>query len=196
MSTVTDQDLLSPELTEDPFAYFAELRATDPVHWAEANKAWLLTRYDDVVAAFGDPRLSSDRVRPLLDVLPAQRRAEYGPMLEIIGRWMVVTDPPAHTRLRKLANHAFRQQRISAMSGWIGELVDELLDDFVAAGERRLPRRHRLPAAGRGHRPDDGRAAAGPGQVPALVRRTRPGRVQRRRPGPGQPVRPRAGRGP
>jgi cytochrome P450 len=134
VSAVADQDLLSPELTEDPFAYYAGLRASDPVHWAPASKAWLLTRYDDVVAAFGDPRLSSDRVRPLLDVLPAQRRAEYGPMLEIISRWMVVTDPPAHTRLNRLASRAFRQQRVSAMSGWIGELVEELLDDFVASG--------------------------------------------------------------
>jgi cytochrome P450 len=134
VSAVADQDLLSPELTEDPFAYYAELRASDPVHWAPASKAWLLTRYDDVVAAFGDPRLSSDRVRPLLDVLPAQRRAEYGPMLEVISRWMVVTDPPVHTRLNRLASRAFRQQRVSAMSGWIGELVEELLDDFVASG--------------------------------------------------------------
>ena len=134
MSAVADQDLLSPELTEDPFAYYAELRASDPVHWAPASKAWLLKRYNDVVAAFGGPRLSSDRVRPLLDVLPAQRRAEYGPMLEIISRWMVVTDPPVHTRLNRLASRAFRQQRVSAMSGWIGELVEELLDDFVASG--------------------------------------------------------------
>jgi cytochrome P450 len=103
------------------------------VHWAEANKAWLLTRYDDVVAAYADPRLSSDRVRPLLGVLPPERREAYGPMLETIGHWMVVTDPPAHTRLRKLANHAFRQQRVNAMGAWIGELVDDLLDDFTAS---------------------------------------------------------------
>jgi len=70
VSTVTDQDLLSPELTEDPFAYFARLRAEDPVHRAEANTAWLLTRYDDVVAAYADPPLFSDRVRPLLGGLP------------------------------------------------------------------------------------------------------------------------------
>jgi cytochrome P450 len=149
MRTVTDQDLLSPELTGDPFAYFARLREQDPVHWAEANKAWLLTRYDDVVAAYADPRLSSDRVRPLLGVLPPQRRAEYGPMLETIGHWMVVTDPPAHTRLRKLANHAFRQQRVNAMGEWIGELVDDLLDDFAAAGSDDFLNRiaYPLPAA-------------------------------------------------
>src|SRR5204862_6551391 len=125
LSAVAGQDVLSPSRTESPFAYFAEMRASDPVHWAPASKAWLLTRYDDVVAAFGDPRLSSDRVRPLLDVLPAQRRAEYGPMLEIISRWMVVTDPPVHTRLNTLASRAFRQQRVSAMSGAIGELEEE-----------------------------------------------------------------------
>ncbi len=149
MSTVTDQDLLSPELTADPFAYFARLRAEDPVHWAEANRAWLLTRYDDVVAAYADPRLSSDRVRPLLGVLPPRRRAEYGPMLETIGHWMVVTDPPAHTRLRKLANHAFRQQRVNAMGAWIGELVDDLLDDFTASGSDDFLNRiaYPLPAA-------------------------------------------------
>ena len=149
MSTVTDQDLLSPELTDDPHPYFARLRAEDPVHWAEASKAWLLTRYDDVVAAYADPRLSSDRVRPLLGVLPPQRRAEYGPMLETIGHWMVVTDPPVHTRLRKLANHAFRQQRVNAMGEWIGELVDDLLDEFTAAGRDDFLNRiaYPLPAA-------------------------------------------------
>ncbi|HEX5304344.1 MAG TPA: cytochrome P450 [Streptosporangiaceae bacterium] len=149
MSTVTDLDLLSPELTEDPFAYFARLRAEDPVHWAEANKAWLLTRYDDVVAAYADPRLSSDRVRPLLGVLPPEQREAYGPMLETIGHWMVVTDPPVHTRLRKLANHAFRQQRVNAMGAWIGELVDDLLDDFTATGSDDFLNRiaYPLPAA-------------------------------------------------
>ena len=44
MSAVADQDLLSPELTEDPYAYYAGLRASDPVHWAPGTKAWLLTR--------------------------------------------------------------------------------------------------------------------------------------------------------
>jgi cytochrome P450 len=119
------------------------------VHWAEANKAWLLTRYDDVVAAYADPRLSSDRVRPLLGVLPPAQREAYGPMLETIGHWMVVTDPPVHTRLRKLANHAFRQQRVNAMGVWIGELVDDLLDDFTATGSDDFLNRiaYPLPAA-------------------------------------------------
>jgi cytochrome P450 len=134
MSVVADKDLLSPELTEDPYGYYALLRAKEPVHWADSNKGWLLSQYDHVVAAYTDPLLSSDRVRPLLGVLSAERRVQLEPMLETISQWMVVTDAPAHTRLRKLANYAFRQQRVAAMSGWIGELADELLDDFIASG--------------------------------------------------------------
>jgi cytochrome P450 len=131
---VEDKDLLSSELTQDPHSYFEILRHQDPVHWSEAGKAWLLTRYADVNEGYFDPRLSSDRVLPLLDVLSPSRRASLAPMLETISRWMVVTDPPAHTRLRQLANGAFRQQRVNAMGQWIGELVDGLLDEFIASG--------------------------------------------------------------
>jgi len=133
-SLVAEQDLLSPELTADPHGYFADLRANDPVHWNSAARAWLVTGYQDVCAGYLDPLLSSDRVRPILDVVSPARREALAPMLNTIGSWMVVTDAPAHTRLRKLANNAFRQQHVAAMAGWIGELTDELLQDFVTSG--------------------------------------------------------------
>lgn len=131
---VAEQDLLSPEMTADPHGYFADLRANDPVHWNSAAKAWLVTGYQDVCAGYMDPLLSSDRVRPILDVVSPARREALAPMLNTIGSWMVVTDAPTHTRLRKLANNAFRQQHVAAMSAWIGELTDELLDDFIGSG--------------------------------------------------------------
>ncbi len=49
---------------------------------------------------------------------------------------MVVTDPPAHTRLRRLAGAAFKGQQIAAMEARIQTLVDELVDDFLAGGPR------------------------------------------------------------
>ncbi|MRJ75142.1 cytochrome P450 [Aeromicrobium sp. SMF47] len=132
---IESADLLGVEMTHDATAHWAALRAHDPVHWNEQHKAWVVTRYEDVVAGFTDPRLSSDRIRPLLDVVSAERRAELAPMLGVMSDWMVVSDPPAHTRLRSLANAAFRQQRIVTMNAWIAEIVEELLDDFIASGE-------------------------------------------------------------
>ncbi|MEU6573430.1 cytochrome P450 [Streptomyces sp. NPDC046805] len=129
-----DRDLLDAENTADPYGYLSQLRVSDPVHWDPRQKAWLITKYDDVVAGLSDPRLSSDRIKPLLELVPERRRAELTPMLGVMSDWMVVSDAPAHTRLRSLANGAFRAQRIVKMGEWIGEIVDNLLDEFLASG--------------------------------------------------------------
>jgi cytochrome P450 len=138
-TTRPDIDLLSPEATEDTYRVLGELRERDPVHWSPRHKAWILTRFSDVESALTDARLSSDRVKPVL----ARARAEdpgsdATAILEILKSWMVVSDPPEHTRLRKLAAGAFKGQRIGAMSDQIRTLVHGFLDEFVASGERDL----------------------------------------------------------
>jgi cytochrome P450 len=133
VAPVLDDDLLTPEATADPYPLFDRLRAHDPVHWSEHQRAWLLTRYDDVLAALADKALSNDRVRPLRAARQARgdTAGAADRVLELMGEWMVVTDPPAHTRLRKLAAGAFRSQRVSRMGERITALVDELLDGFT-----------------------------------------------------------------
>lgn len=134
---ITD-DLLGAAAAADPYPIYAELREHAPVHWSERHRAWLVTRYTDVAAAFADKALSNDRVRPVLERRRAEGKTSPGEsaaapsaserVLAMMADWMVVTDPPAHTRLRKLAAGAFKGQRVSAMDERITTLVDELLD--------------------------------------------------------------------
>lgn len=146
MSAVTD--LLSDRAIRDPYAHLGALRETGPVHRDEALGAWLVLRYDAVRAAFRDPRLSSDRVTGFF-----ARREAAGTMndvrttADILTRWIVFADPPRHTRLRKLADYAFRPKAVERMRGWITALVDELVVevgdggdiDFVERFARPLP---------------------------------------------------------
>jgi cytochrome P450 len=78
-------DLLAPEIVAHPHPTFARLRERDPVHWSERHRAWALTRYDDVSAAFRDLRLSSDRASSLArtdqDTLPGR-----DPVISALGR--------------------------------------------------------------------------------------------------------------
>lgn len=132
---VTDE-LLGPGAAADPYPIYAGLREHAPVHWSPRHRAWLVTRYADVSAAFADKALSNDRVRPVLERRRAEGKPDAAPgaserVLGMLADWMVVTDPPAHTRLRKLAAGAFKGQRISAMDERITALVDELLDDVA-----------------------------------------------------------------
>lgn len=122
-------NLLTPDAGADPYALFATLRSEDPVHWSDTHRAWLLTRYDDVSAAFQNKAFSNDRVRP---VLARQRDGAASTVLGLLSQWMVVNDPPVHTRLRKLAAGAFKGQRIAAMGDQITAIVDEHIDAFLA----------------------------------------------------------------
>ena len=127
MTQVTE--MLADHAVTDPYSYFAGLRETAPLHRDECLGAWLVLRYDDVRAAFRDSRLSSDRVSPYFE----RRRARgdtgrEATTHEVLTRWIVFTDPPRHTRLRKLVEYAFRPRAVERMRGWIASLVDELVE--------------------------------------------------------------------
>ena len=130
-------DLLAPEVVADPHPTFARMREQDPVHWSERHRAWVLTRYDDVSAAFRDLRLSSDRASPLAR---ADEAALVGrdPVVSVLARWMVFRDPPDHTRMRRALRPAFIPPAIEALRPTVERVVDHLIDglaeelDFLA----------------------------------------------------------------
>jgi AcrR family transcriptional regulator len=55
-------DITRPAFKADPFPYYAALRKESPVARARIGRmeGWLVTRYDDVLAGFRDPRLAKD----------------------------------------------------------------------------------------------------------------------------------------
>jgi cytochrome P450 len=53
--------LTDPSFLEDPYPVYRRMRERDPVDWSDALGSWVLTRYDDVLAATRHPALSSAR---------------------------------------------------------------------------------------------------------------------------------------
>ena len=51
--------LTEPAFLEDPYPVYRQMRQQDPVYWSDALGHWVLTRYDDVLAATRNPALSS-----------------------------------------------------------------------------------------------------------------------------------------
>ena len=134
MAVMTIPTLLDPAVRQDPYPVYATLRREDPVHWDAALGRWLVTRYDDVAAGLRDPRFSSQRSAALNANLPAAVQAELAPSARARATAMLFTDPPTHTRLRRLVNRAFTPRLVEALRGGIQALVDELLDAVQPAG--------------------------------------------------------------
>jgi cytochrome P450 len=133
-TTPTRHPLLCPPGLADPYPWLHALRARDPVCWDDILGGWVLTRYDDVRTALADPRLSADRISPAFQRLPRHEQERQAPVYRNLSRWMVFTDPPDHTRLRRLVHRAFTPRRVEALVPRIERLVTELVEAVASEG--------------------------------------------------------------
>jgi cytochrome P450 len=133
-----DAQLLSPEYVESPYATYDVLRSRCPVYWSEAWSAWLVTRYDDVLTILRDHRRFSNQGRYTL-YLSQLAEAQQRQLAALIEHYehggLVQSDPPQHTRLRRLVNLAFTPRTVAQMRDMVIQTVDDLLDK-AASGDR------------------------------------------------------------
>jgi cytochrome P450 len=133
--------LLSPAFIEDPYADLHALRQTAPVLWSPAVGGWVLTRYDDVVVTFKDTDTfgNAGRMTRVLNHLEPSTQGKletFRSHYETQG--LIHSDPPDHTRIRRLVLKAFTPPVVEAMRPQIQDIVDELLDAMEPNGEAEL----------------------------------------------------------
>ncbi len=124
-------ELFGPEMLEDPYPIYRQLREQDPVHWHEPFGAWVLTRYDEVLAALHDNRFSAERTARMQEMAG---RPGLEPFFAFLATRMLYADPPRHTRLRGLVSKAFTPHVIESMAPHIQGLVDGFLDQAQQRG--------------------------------------------------------------
>jgi cytochrome P450 len=124
--------LLDPEVLANPYPLYRRLRTEDPVHWDPFLHKWVVTRHADALLVF---QRFSARCAPTPAQLAAMGMGVLSPAAEVMVRQMLFMDPPAHTRIRGLAAHAFTPPRVERLRAHIEDIVDELLDEVVRKGE-------------------------------------------------------------
>lgn len=127
-------DHQDPAFVADPYPALRRLQEAAPVFRSERMGAWVVTRHADVRAAFRDPRLSSDRIRPFVAQLAPPMKELVLPLCENLSLWAVFNDPPQHTRLRALIGKAFTSRAVERLRPRIAAIVDDLLDAMATKG--------------------------------------------------------------
>lgn len=112
----------------DPHPVYARLRHDHPVQRVTVPSgipAWLITGYDLARQALNDPRLSkTSPARSPMQVL-------QGPVQNALTQHMLATDPPDHTRLRRLVSRVFTARRTEALRPRVQQITDQLLDEMA-----------------------------------------------------------------
>ena len=103
---------------------FGTLRAAAPitkVRTGTGDEAWLVTGYEEARRIFADGRFG--RSHPTPETAPRLSNSALlgGPSGDF------ATEKAAHDRMRRLLAPAFSARRMRALSGWVQQLVDDLL---------------------------------------------------------------------
>ena len=127
----------APGFYENPYPQYDRLLERDPIHRISFGNTWIVSRFQDVETLLRDPRLSADDRK-------SRRFDAMRKRLEKAGVWdeeeartpsMLRSDPPDHTRLRRLVSKAFTPRAVAALEPRIVKIVDELIDTIAASGE-------------------------------------------------------------
>jgi len=141
--------LTASAVAADPYAYFAHLRETDPVHWNPFLKGWLVTRYADVTWLIRNHEVFSSANAPIDpgDAYPPIDQADFGlvEMVDIDLRGFVVdpgpkglidVDRPAHLAMRQAIHQWFTPKAVERWREHLRETVERLLETH--RGDRQM----------------------------------------------------------
>ena len=111
----------------DPFALYAELRRTEPVCWVDRDGGgfWAVSTHPEVSSIGADPHgfcsskgILTDEIGTTYDAPPT----------------MMHTDPPQHTRYRRLVQPGFKPSMVRLMEAGVTAKA-KALSDQIQAGE-------------------------------------------------------------
>ena len=125
---LTDLDLWARGV---PYQEFARLRRTGPVTWHDEapphSGFWSVHCYQDIITASRDvATFSSARGISFEEPTDEDMAAR---------RTIIDTDPPEHTKLRKIVSGSFSQRAVAVYQHFVEGLTEQVLDAGLADGE-------------------------------------------------------------
>jgi cytochrome P450 len=137
-----DQDVtevMAPHLLADPFGEYGRLRDRCPVSRGSylGDDIWLVTGYEELREVLGDQRFVHDVVRSVPGWQGGDPREELArkfglpdELADYMTPALLNSDPPEHTRLRRIVTRAFTVREVTRMRPFIDSVVDRLIDEL------------------------------------------------------------------
>ncbi|RIX53883.1 cytochrome P450 [Paenibacillus nanensis] len=111
----------SIEMQLNPYPWYAQMQAANPVVFSPSHDAYLVFGYEEVRQVFRDYQTFSSAVyhglsEKLADAFENQLQG---------------IDPPRHTKLRALVSHAFTQREIAELEPNFRAIAEQLADEMM-----------------------------------------------------------------
>ena len=133
MGTAIQDDMFTPEVIADPYAYYGRLRDEDPVHWNDTYALWVITRHDDVTWMTRHNELFSSAVfkndpKPAYPAIDESDLGLYEYVRNYQADQFIQHDRPEHLDMRKIVHGYFTPKAMESWRPFVVNAVKELLD--------------------------------------------------------------------
>jgi cytochrome P450 len=129
--------LADPQIRARPNAFYTAMRAEDPVFYDEKLGMYLVSRYEDLQTVLRDPITFSVELG-YKEQYAKGYFEEFKQILERDGGGYfpdaIMSDPPYHTRIRKLMEKAFTAHRVKQLEPGIRKIVVDLIEGIADKG--------------------------------------------------------------
>lgn len=113
-------DPYSNDFFDSPYETYCRMRDEAPVYHSEKYDFYALTRYEDVAPALKDFDTYSSAKGITLDMVKTEG-------LQTPPGYIIMMDPPAHERMRKLVNRVFTPRAVTALEPMIRNKIHEVV---------------------------------------------------------------------
>jgi cytochrome P450 len=131
--TALHDDMFTPDVIADPYAYYGRLRDEDPVHWNDTYALWVITRHDDVTWMTRHNELFSSAVfkndpKPAYPAIDESDLGLYEYVKNYQADQFIQHDRPEHLDMRKIVHGYFTPKAMESWRPFVVNAVKELLD--------------------------------------------------------------------
>ena len=134
---INGDPLFDPEVVQDPYDYYRQLRESDPVHEVVGTGTYLVTRAETIYDVIARPETFSSESSGFLHeggaggpVLSSGRSGYTGEG----GGGLATVDPPDHGRQRRVVTQKLSTTNMRAMEPEFRALVEGAMADIPADG--------------------------------------------------------------
>lgn len=130
--------LADPAIQARPREFYKAMRKGDPIHYDPKLNSWLVTRHEDIWTVQSDPVTFSvqhgyheQQARGMHDEFRAYLEEHGGGYFPDA----IMSDPPYHTRIRKLMEQAFTARRVKELEPRLHAIVRDLIAEYADKGQ-------------------------------------------------------------
>jgi len=124
-------DPFTPERFSWPYPIYDKMTAKGPVVYSRPYQQWFVSGHDEVLDVLRSPNTSTAAVgQRIFAVAPYTKLSDVA--VDNFSRWLLVNDPPDHTRLRGSVVRAFTPRRVAGYEARVRTIAADLLADIAS----------------------------------------------------------------